>query len=570
MKNNPILKQEATERARARARTLSNSVQEGAPVGLPPVKKRTAFQRKYWSDPAGFARDCIKWGYDEGLTFYQNECMELLIQKGRLAVRGPHGLGKSTSAAILILWFALTRDGEDWKVPTTASAWRQLIKYLWPEVHKWSRRLRWDVIGREPFKMNVELQGTSLKLETGEAFALASNQAELIEGAHADHMLFIFDEAKAIDIPTWDAAEGAFMSSDKHEAFALAISTPGEPVGRFYDIHRRLPGYEDWHVRHVKLEETIQAGRISAEKAVQRKRQWGEKSAVYQNRVLGEFCASDEDGIIPLAWIEAANERWRVWRAAGRPGQLIAVGGDIARSADGDKNVIARRYQVNLPEIVGTEGNIVSPAVREALAENQKFNEIDTMSTAGKIKGAMSINPAAVGVIDVIGYGAGTVDRLREQGLKIIAFHANGRAETVENGKRVMIRDKSGEFEFSNMRSAAWWHLRELLDPFNNEHVAIPEDDILTGDLTAPHWKVNSAGRIEIEGKDDGWPDSQGNPRPSLKNRLGRSTDDGDAVVMALTPKGWFDDDAIPHSYLVLSSAQGWGFTQRRHSSVRG
>ena len=48
----------------------------------------------------------------------------------------------------------------------------------------------------------------------------------------------------------------------------------------------------------------------------------------------------------------------------------------------------------------------------------------------------------------------------------------------------------------------------------------------MTGDLTAPHWRVVSGGKIQIESKDD------------IKKRLGRSTDDGDAVVMAFFPKG--------------------------------
>ena len=41
--------------------------------------------------------------------------------------------------AVSLLHFASTRDalGLDWKCPTTAGAWRQLIQFLWPEVHKW-------------------------------------------------------------------------------------------------------------------------------------------------------------------------------------------------------------------------------------------------------------------------------------------------------------------------------------------------------------------------------------------------------------------------------------------------
>lgn len=96
-------------------------------------------------------------------------------------------------------------------------------------------------------------------------------------------------------------------------------------MGRFYDIHSRKPGYEDWTVRHVTLGEAIKAGRISPDWAEQRKRQWGEDSAIYQNRVLGEFAASDEDAVVPLAWVEAAVERWHAWNDAVR-GRASGVG----------------------------------------------------------------------------------------------------------------------------------------------------------------------------------------------------------------------------------------------------
>ena len=56
-------------------------------------------------------------------------------------------------------------------------------------------------------------------------------------------------------------------------------------------------------------------------KAVRRNRarQWGRDCAIYANRVLGEFHASDEDSVIPLSWVEAAVERWHLWDQAGRP-----------------------------------------------------------------------------------------------------------------------------------------------------------------------------------------------------------------------------------------------------------
>src|SRR5438128_2238973 len=107
----------------------------------------------YRDRPADFARDLIRWPIGQSLTAYQTDALYGLVETGRLALRGPHGLGKTTLAAIVILWFSLTRDasGDDWKLPTTASAWRQLQHFLWPEVHKWARLLRWDLLRREPF-----------------------------------------------------------------------------------------------------------------------------------------------------------------------------------------------------------------------------------------------------------------------------------------------------------------------------------------------------------------------------------------------------------------------------------
>jgi len=456
----------------------------------PQLDAYARFQQEYAPDAKRFVHECIRFREGEGPTAYQDEILERVTDMGRIAVRGPHGLGKTAVASWIILWFALTRDGRDWKIPTTASAWRQLTKYLWPEVRKWARRVRWDKVGRPIFNERLELLSLSLKLKTGEAFALASNDVSAIEGAHATHLLYVFDEAKAIPDDIWDGAEGAFASpAEGAEALALAISTPAEPVGRFYDIHSRRPGFEDWWVRHVTLEEAIAAGRIDHQWAEQRRRQWGEKSAVYQNRVLGEFASSEAEGVIPLAWVEAANQRWHDWDDAGRPleGEMTSAGIDVARSGQ-DKTVMALRY-----------GNIIT--------ELRRTSREDTMQTTGRVVAVLTLGGRAI--VDVIGIGAGVVDRLREQGRNVVAFNAAERSD---------MRDKSGELGFANKRAAAWWNLRELLE---TEPIALPPDDKLIGDLTAPHWSVQSGGRIKVEGKDD------------IKKRIGRSTDDGDAVVQA-------------------------------------
>jgi hypothetical protein len=471
----------------------------------------TAERDRWMYDPAAWARECIDWGQDGGLTTYQQDIVTRLAEQRRVAVRGPQGLGKSTTAAVTVLWFATTREaaGWDWKVLCTASAWRHLAVYLFPEIRRWARRIRWDVLGRAPFSEATELLALNLKLVHGAASAVASNKAELIEGAHADSLLYVIDEAKVVPAETWDAIEGAFSGGRADglpEAFALAISTPGPTAGRFYDIHRRAPGLEDWTTRHVTLGEAVAAGRISAEWAEQRKRQWGEDSALYQNRVCGEFRAADEDSVIPLAWVEAAVERWHAWDTAGRPpleGRRV-VGVDVARSG-GDSTVLAHRRG---PCITGLE----------------LHDREDTMATTARTQGALTAaGDDAVAVVDSLGVGGGVVDRLRELAAPVLAY--TGSAKT-------RARTRDGEFGFAATRSAAYWQMRELLDPAFDPEVMLPPDDLLISDLTAPTWRVTTGvpPKIQVEPKDD------------LVTRLGRSPDRGDAVVMAF----WAEHLAAP------------------------
>jgi hypothetical protein len=130
--------------------------------------------------------------------------------------------------------------------------------------------------------------------------------------------------------------------------------------------------------------------------------------------------------------------------------------------------------------------------------------------------------------VDVVGIGAGVVDRLREQRMNVQAFNA---------GNRTDWRDVSRELQFANLRSASWWNLRELLDPAQGHSIALPPDDLLTGDLTAPRWRQSSGGKILLESKED----------LRKANRLGRSTDDGDAVVMAF----WKEPEPERHVFRI-------------------
>jgi hypothetical protein len=463
----------------------------------PSLRKRL---KPYEYDWVAAAHDFFVWPEDESLKEYQEEILAAIPVYKKVCVRSIRGAGKTGTMAMATLIFALTRDGDDWKIPQTASKFKQLTHYLWPEIRKWTRRIKWDVVGRAPFDNRWELQKYGLHLSTGSAFPLASDDPDGMEGGHASRFFAEIDEGKAVAPPVFDSIEGMLSNANngRNEAYVLCASTPGEPSGRFYDIQSRKPGYEDWHVIRITLERVLAAGMVTNEWVEQRARQWGRSSAMFQNQVLGEFAKDAIDGLIPLQWVEAAQDRWEGYPYENRT-RLSVVGIDVARSGQ-DKTVFAKRY-----------GQYIAQLKAEHIAS--------TTEVAGIGKELLRGTDAYASV-DVIGIGAGVVDTLRDNGVDTEAFNAS---------KSSTGTDFNGLLEFANRRAEAWWALRDALDPKNGFELALPPDDELLGDLTSPRYRRLPTGKIRVEEKDE------------VKKRLGRSPDRGDAVVMTLAPR--YNDD---------------------------
>jgi len=460
------------------------------------------FQKAYSGRVRAFAESVIRWPGNSGPTDYQAEILEALFDpknsRAQVAVRSSRGAGKTTIAAIAVLYFALMHDGVvDWKVLTTASVWRQLQHFLWPEIRTFARRIKWDIVGREPFNERTELLNMALQLSTGEAFAAASNNQDAMEGAHATALLVILDESKAIPDEIFDSIQGT-LSGANQESRILAISTPGMPRGWFYRVF--MEGLH-WYTRHVTIEEAIDAGRVSGQWVEERRIKWGEDSPLYKTHVLGEFAADQESGVIPLSWVEEAVRRGE--RADDDEYLVVtALGADV--SLGGAENDAA-------PIAVIANGTRVIEIIEHTISDPR----IGTMEMAGVLARLFAEYNCDV-IVDAIGLGAGVVQRLREQGIPAIPFVAS---------KKTGLTDSSGELRFLNWRAAGWWMLREMLDPANAKrfNVTLPNDDELIGELILPKYRITSAGNIQIESKD------------SLRRRnAGRSTDKADAVIMGL------------------------------------
>lgn len=198
---------------------------------------------------------------------------------------------------------------------------------------------------------------------------------------------------------------------------------------------------------------------------------------------------------IPTAWIMAAVERRRKHPKPPHGVPMCAIGVDPTGGGS-DEFVMAPRHDGWYADIVGI------PAKQVPLGS-------DMAAQVVKIR-----RDEALPVVDCGGgYGGGIIQTFEENK---IPYKAHKGAETSTS------RDVSGKLKFANNRSKVIWRFREALDPdqVGGSIIELPDDARMIADLTAPTFDVKSMG-IVVESKKD------------VCKRLQRSTDRGDAVVMA-------------------------------------
>ena len=218
----------------------------------------------------------------------------------------------------------------------------------------------------------------------------------------------------------------------------------------------------------------------------------------------GDFLAGREDDpwqLIPTAWVEEAQERWTERRP--KHLKMTTIGFDPTRGGK-DKSVLAPRYGWWFDELIIMDGKETPDGPASAAFVSQHVRD------------------GACIQLDIIGgAGASTFDQLRQNGMNVEAV--DGRLESF--GHTVA----TGTLGFYNTRSENWWRMREALDPDEGDQLALPPSRTLKADLCAPRWQMTKRG-IQVEGKSTERKDGFGD----IKQRLGRSPDEGDAVVMGL------------------------------------
>lgn len=215
----------------------------------------------------------------------------------------------------------------------------------------------------------------------------------------------------------------------------------------------------------------------------------------------GNFDASIQDALgqaIPTQWIRMAQERWKEGRPDGVP--MCALGVDMSGGGK-DPMIVAPRYDGWFAPLVEFAAKDFDPRKLSQQAAGHVITER---------------RDKALVIIDLGGgYGSGTYEHLIDNDVEVYGYKGSEKSTQ---------RSRDSNIPFANKRSASIWMLRDALDPSQpgGSCIALPDDPEMVADLTAPTYQIIN-NTIKIESKE------------KVCERLGRSTDKGDAICMS-----WF------------------------------
>lgn len=224
----------------------------------------------------------------------------------------------------------------------------------------------------------------------------------------------------------------------------------------------------------------------------------------------GDFTAGLTDDawqVIPSAWVRAAQLRWI--ERQGKPPEEIPMCALAVDPTGGGKDdmVISPRFDSFFAELI------------KVPAKEIPQNRLGTHAAGLVIKERR--DNADVIVDFGGGYGGPIANHLSENNnIEVIAYKGAG-ATTKRTADR--------KYGFTNIRSAAYWKMRQDLDPDQpgGSKVCLPPDKRLMAGLCAPRYTITrDAVQVEPKSKNEGGV-------KGVVERLGWSPNEADAVVMA-------------------------------------
>ena len=529
-----------------------------------------------------YAQDMTKWAWEKlGVKFHekQEEVGESLVKNRNTAVAAGHGTGKSFQAALAACWWVDTHPINQTYVATTAPTFDQITDIIFREVKNihaiCQARVEKGLLRPEEALIGRVGEDNTWKIERGgKLYTVMKGRkppdnkvSDAFQGIHARFVLAIGDEATGLSEDLIDSLDN--ITTGEH-CRKLLISNPTNPFSHLGKIFLKPTfdeqGRETWHRIHVsvfdlptfhgggkciegctkrEIHDTMPFGlgmpkdaleSMSGPKFVRdKKAEYGEDSARYKARVLGQFAFEAGSTLFSEEDISNAVDAVVEVDFSDRP----VLGVDVARFGEdwtyvyrADRGVSMRRRWSDdlddgseLPREVrlDDDGN---PVVGYKLRFVESWRDAPittrTMPDGKVVKGtaervheiAMSIGAKEVRV-DETGLGGGVVDRLwalkGDSGADYRIIGMQGGAASPDRRHHYNFR----AFQFDNFRKLCFQHRCDIdaTDERLIDEIAGVIYDFADG---------QSGGGLKIESKE------------SMRRRGVKSPDAADAAWYAL------------------------------------
>lgn len=429
--------------------------------------RRLEQAQRYRTDPKQWALDKL------GVVFHdkQTEIAEALVHNRNVAVAAGHGTGKSFQAAILAAWWVDTHPLGTAYVATTAPTNDQISEIIFRELkrihHMSFVRAEKGLIKPEEMLPGRIGEDNTWKIERAGRLVTVmkgrkppDNKAgDAFQGLHARYVLAIGDEATGL---TEEMIDGLANITSNDNSRRFLISNPTNPYSYLGRIFRKPTGA--WKLIHVSVFDlpTFHGGgkckASECEKWVEhnsmpkglkypkdmlesisgpqfvsdKKREYGEDSARYKSRVLGQWALEAGSNLFGDRELSTAVDTIVEPFYEGRP----ILGVDVARFGEdlsvvyrADEGTVMRRAWSDDPddgselkrepaidddgqEIVGFKVRYVDSWRNAPLVNKMLPDGSIEMGTAERVHNiAMAIGAKEVRV-DATGLGGGVVDQL--------------------------------------------------------------------------------------------------------------------------------------------------------------
>lgn len=456
--------------------------------------------------PRAYADDPVGWVTHQARAetwSKQREMLESIVEHPRTAVRSCHESGKSWAAGQAGAWWIDSHTLGEALVVTTADTFTQVKAVMWQEIGKAARRA--NVPGRV---LQHEWWWGDILVGIGRK--PADTDPTALQGLHRRYVLVIVDESDGVPAQMWEAVHSLGSAEN---ARTLALGNPVDPNSHFAAMCRpgsgwyvitidafETPNFTDEPVS-ARLREVLVSRRYVEEVA----QEFGEGSPQWQGRVRGIHPEDATDTVCRISTVRAnqhlregvpipAEELWTDEELEPRE-----LGVDVGASAGGDRSVIYARFGVRFRRVWGGQ----TPD-EDDLAERIVDAVVATKASKVKID-ATGVGWAVAGLIRA---------KCRERGIKAPAI------------VKVMVGEASTKPKrFARLRDQIWWEVgRELNEDGGWDLSEVDEQTV--AQLTAVRYSTNTARRIVIEKKAE------------TKERIGRSPDDADAILLAAADVG--------------------------------